>query len=170
MCVWRGRGREGTSYPLRGIPAILPCTTTRRAALPLCSSQSGISVPDSGIAVSVWDFNMLTDVVACDCTRGLWGCTDTARESAQKADSERIIPRRTGDSNPHQYCVWLFSCTFYQRSCPRTVVVCRNFGPFSPYIFTRFNAFPLAMIINLLSFYFYFSYYAPTPHPHPSPR
>ena len=29
--------------------------------------------PNSGMAVSVWDFNMLIDVVACHCTRRLYG-------------------------------------------------------------------------------------------------
>ena len=41
-------------------------------------------------------FNVHTDVNACDCT---WGCADTARESALKADSGRKIPCRTGESN-----------------------------------------------------------------------
>ena len=40
---------------------------------------------------------MRTDVNAC--TRG---GTDTVRESALKADSERKIPRRTGESNLRQ--------------------------------------------------------------------
>ena len=44
------------------------------------------------------------------------GCTDTVRESALKADSGRKIPCRTGDSNPQQYCAWLFSPTVYQVS------------------------------------------------------
>ena len=34
---------------------------------------------------------------------------DTVRESALEADSERNIPCRTADSNPRQYCAWLFS-------------------------------------------------------------
>ena len=42
-------------------------------------------------------------------------CTDTVRESALEVDSGRKkIPRRTGDSNPRQYCAWLFSRTLYQ--------------------------------------------------------
>ena len=41
-------------------------------------------------------FNVLTDVNACDGTRGY---TDTVRESAQKVDSERKIPCCTGESN-----------------------------------------------------------------------
>ena len=47
-------------------------------------------------------------------------CTDTVRESALRVDSRRKIPCRTGDSNPRQHCVWLFSRTHYQLSgCPR---------------------------------------------------
>ena len=49
------------------------------------------------------------------------GCTDTVRESALEADSTgRKIPCRTGDSNPHQHCAWLFSRTLYQLSYPHT--------------------------------------------------
>ena len=44
------------------------------------------------------------------------GCTDTVRESAPKVDSGRIIPCRTRDSNPRQYCAWLFGRTLYQLS------------------------------------------------------
>ena len=46
------------------------------------------------------------------------GCTDTVRQSALKGDSGRKIPCRTGDSNPRQYCAWLFSRTLYQLSYP----------------------------------------------------
>ena len=44
-------------------------------------------------------FNVLTDVNACDCTRG---CTDTLRESALKVESRKNISRRTGESNLRQ--------------------------------------------------------------------
>ena len=47
------------------------------------------------------------------------GCTDTVRQSALKADTDRKIPCRTGDSNPRQYCTWLFNRTLYQLSYPR---------------------------------------------------
>ena len=40
------------------------------------------------MAASVWDFNVNTDVDACDCTRG-GGCTDTVQESALEVDSGR---------------------------------------------------------------------------------
>ena len=40
--------------------------------------------------------NVRTDVDACGCTLG---CTDTVKESALKADAEKKIPRRTGESN-----------------------------------------------------------------------
>ena len=42
------------------------------------------------------NFNVRTDVNARDCALG---CTDTVRESAQKVDSVRKIPCRTGESN-----------------------------------------------------------------------
>ena len=50
--------------------------------------------PNSNMGYGI--FNMLSDVNACDCNRGL---TDTVRESALKVDSGRKIPRRTGESN-----------------------------------------------------------------------
>ena len=45
-------------------------------------------------------------------------CTDTVRlrQSTLEVDSGRKIPCRTGDSNPRQYCAWLFSRTLYQLS------------------------------------------------------
>ena len=60
----------------------------------------------------------------CQCLRFLTfadvdahgGCTDTERESALKADSGRKIPCRTGDSNPRQYCAWIFNRTLYPLS------------------------------------------------------
>ena len=54
------------------------------------------------------------------------GCTDTARESALKADTGRKIPCCTGDSNPRQYCAWLFSHALYllrYSPSPESVVV-----------------------------------------------
>ena len=49
------------------------------------------------------------------------GCADTVRESALKADTERKIPRRTGESNPRQYCACFFflNRTLYQLSYSR---------------------------------------------------
>ena len=44
------------------------------------------------------------------------GCTDSVRESALEVDFGRKIPCHTGDSNPRQYCSWLFSRTLYQLS------------------------------------------------------
>ena len=38
------------------------------------------------------------------------------RQSTLKVDSGREIPCCTGDSNPRQYCTWLFSQTLYQLS------------------------------------------------------
>ena len=42
------------------------------------------------------------------------GCTDTVLEYALKVDSGRKIHNSyTGDSNPRQYCAWLFGPTVY---------------------------------------------------------
>ena len=48
-------------------------------------------------------------------------CTDTLRESALKVDSGRKGPYRTGNPNPRQYCVWLFSRMLYQLSHHRSL-------------------------------------------------
>ena len=69
------------------------------------SVQTMVWLPVFGI------FNVRTAVVAC--TRGL--CADTVRESAPEGDPGRKIPCRTGDSNPRQYCAWLFSTTLLFR-------------------------------------------------------
>ena len=50
--------------------------------------------PNSGMDFRI--FNVRTDVNARGCTRG---CTDTARECAEKVDSGRTVLHRTGDSN-----------------------------------------------------------------------
>ena len=60
-------------------------------------------------------FNVRTDVEAYDCTRGLCG----HRKSLHWKLTGRKIPCRCWDSNPRQYCTWLFSRTLYQLSCPR---------------------------------------------------
>ena len=43
-------------------------------------------------------------------------CTDTVREFAMKADAREKLPCHTWDSNPRQYCAWLFRWTLYQLS------------------------------------------------------
>ena len=45
------------------------------------------------------------------------GCAATVRESAFEIDSGRKIPCHTRDSNPCQYCTWLFNRMCYQLSC-----------------------------------------------------
>ena len=64
-------------------------------------------------------------------------CTGTVRESALQVDSEgvgvreipwggeRVDPMPHPDSNPRQYCAWLFSRTLYQLSL----------SPLSPVVF-----------------------------------
>ena len=71
--------------------------------------------PNNGMVASIWNFNMCTDVDACDCT---WGCRDATRESAMGVDSRREIYCHTGDPNPCQYCAWLFGQMLYQLSYP----------------------------------------------------
>ena len=83
-------------YPFLSVCAVFPCV------------QTVIWLPVFGI------FNMSTDVDACNCAQS--GCLDTISESALKVDSGRKIPCRSGDSNLHQYCIWLFSWTLYQLS------------------------------------------------------
>ena len=62
-------------------------------------------------------FNMCRYVDSCDAHGG---CMDTVGQSALEVDSGRKIPCCTGDSNPHQYCAWLFSLTLYQLSYSHT--------------------------------------------------
>ena len=51
------------------------------------------------------------------------GCADIARQSALETGSGRKIPCRTRDSNPCQYCAWLFGRTVYQLNYPRSFPV-----------------------------------------------
>ena len=69
------------------------------------------------MAASVWRFLNCAQMLLHAIAHG--GCTDTVRESALEADSGRKIPCRTVDSNPRQYCAWLFSRTLYPLSFPR---------------------------------------------------
>ena len=56
-------------------------------------------------------FNVGTNMIPAIVHRGH---TDTIREFALGVDSWRKIPCFTRDSNPHQYCPWLFSWLLYQ--------------------------------------------------------
>ena len=51
------------------------------------------------------------------------GCMNTVRQSAFKVDLGEEIPCCNGDSNPSQYCSWLFSRTLCQLSCWRPVLM-----------------------------------------------
>ena len=65
-------------------------------------------------------FNVRTDVDACSLHGG---CTDTViRESALEADSRTKIHCRIWDSNPRQYCAWLFIRALYQLRIPVAVL------------------------------------------------
>ena len=96
-------------YPFLSVCVVFSCV------------QTMVWLPVFGI------FNMLTDVDACDCTRG---CTDTLRESTLEVDSGRKIPCCTRDLNLGQYCTWLFSQRMlYQLSypCPNILlVICQS--------------------------------------------
>ena len=68
------------------------------------------------MAASVWDLVTYAQTLMHEIAHGgLY----RRRQSALEADSGRKIPCHTGDSNPHQYCAWLFNWTLYQRSYPR---------------------------------------------------
>ena len=71
---------------------------------------------NNGMAATVWDSERAH---RCWCMRD-WtrGRRDTVRESALNVFSGRKLPCHTGDSNPRQYCAWLFSPTVYQLSYP----------------------------------------------------
>ena len=73
--------------------------------------------PNNGVAASVWDFESANRMVLVH-TIAHWGCTDTVKESALKVDFWRKILCRTGESNPRQYCAWLFGPTLYKLSYP----------------------------------------------------
>ena len=64
-------------------------------------------------------FNVRTAVDACSSHRG---CTDTVRETALEADSWTKIHCRIWDSNPRQYCAWLFIRALYQLRIPVAVL------------------------------------------------
>ena len=57
---------------------------------------------------------------------------DTVRWSSLELDSGRKISCSTRDSNPCQYCAWLFSRTLYQQnyiSCPHSSQLFKQRGP-----------------------------------------
>ena len=54
-------------------------------------------------------FSMCAQMLMHAIAHGHGGCMDTIRESALEIDYWREIPCHTMDSNPHQYCFWLFS-------------------------------------------------------------
>ena len=80
--------------------------------------QMQVALPAYGTAATkaAWCSGSLTcaDMLLHAIAHG--GCSDTVRQSALEADSGRKISCRTGDSNPQQYCAWLFSRTLCQLS------------------------------------------------------
>ena len=83
---------------------------------PFLSVRVAFSCVQTMVWLPVFQFeivNVRTDVVACDRTRGLY------EHRALELVTGRWIVCRTGDSNPRQYCAWLFSRTLYQLSYPR---------------------------------------------------
>ena len=60
--------------------------------------------PNSGIWLPVFEiFKACTDVNAYDCTKGLYEYRKRVID-----DWKKIVPSRTGDSNPRQYCALAF--------------------------------------------------------------
>ena len=92
----------------------LDCLTWVTAALPIPTGVCSIFVCPNNVRLAVfWIFNntqMLMHVISHR------DPTDTVKESALQADSERKIPWCTWDSNLHQYCTWFFSRTLYKLS------------------------------------------------------
>ena len=94
---------------LRSLSALLSnsvCKENNFHGFPI-SVHAIFMCPNNGMAVCLRFLTraqMLMHVVAHG------GCTsDTVRESALEVHTGRKIPCRTRDSNPHQYCTWLFS-------------------------------------------------------------
>ena len=93
---------------------------------------------------------MLTDVDACDCTRGLYEhrkrvCTESRLWEKLKN------PCRSGESNPRQYCAWPIGPTlfhfpapllkFVSDTCPRSSVE-PQYSPPSLYFLLDSNPLP----------------------------
>ena len=84
---------------------------------------------------SVWYFRVSKQWHGCQCSGFLTcaqmlmqviahgGCSDTERESVLDVDSGRKMFCCARDSNPFQYCTWLFSQTLYQWSYALTCVI-----------------------------------------------
>ena len=84
---------------------------------------------------SVWYFRVSKQWHGCQCLGFLTcaqmlmqviahgGCSDTERESVLDVDSGRKMFCCARDSNPFQYCTWLFSRTLYQWSYAPTCVI-----------------------------------------------
>ena len=99
-------------------PYLDKATAATGTALPNPTSVCSIIVrPNNGVAANVWDFESANRMVLVH-TIAHWGCTDTVRESTLKVDFWRKILCRTGESNPRQYCAWLFGPTLYKLSYP----------------------------------------------------
>ena len=79
--------------------------------------QTVVRLPLFGIC------NVRSDVDACDYTRELYGHHQRVCTESWLWEKNKKQPCRTGDSNPRQYCVWLFCRTLYQVSYPRHYMV-----------------------------------------------
>ena len=64
-----------------------------------------------------WGLSTCTQMLMQAIAHG--SCRDTVRESALEVDSARNTPCHPGDSNPRQYCAWLFNRTLYQQCSSR---------------------------------------------------
>ena len=95
--------------------AVVTVTKLHFSPLSLFPSQTMAWLSRYGIC------NVRTDVDACDCTRGLYGqrkrvCSESCLWVKIKKNKKKIKKCRTWDSNPRQYCAWLFNRTLYQLS------------------------------------------------------
>ena len=76
----------------------------------------------SCVKIMVWlplfrIFNTCTDTDAYDCTWGLYGYRNYNSLHWSLTGRKKKLAAQ-GDLNPHQYCIWLFSQTFYHLSYP----------------------------------------------------
>ena len=94
-----------------------PLQEIRVPFLPVCSSSMCPNWQCCGC--HCWGFLTCAHVDECDCTRGLYRHRKRGRTGSWLWE-KTFLPH--GDSNPRQYCAWLFSRTFYQRSCPRPIL------------------------------------------------
>ena len=122
-------------YRRLGLPYLSKARQPQGAAIPIPIGVCSIFLcPNNGMAASVWDFNVRTDVYTCDCTHRKRVCSGSKLQAlvydillwrkVPESDARSVHWKltlgeklcRTGDSNPRQYCTQLFSRMLYQLS------------------------------------------------------